>query len=220
MRRVFTKSHSQRGFELEPGASQQRVTSPPAEQSRALPNGTRLRHVRERCVVVVLHQLSRRLPRPPKMRVPLWPLAAVTHVWMVNANVEKTIFLGPAAVQIPNDHPTLEDLRLDVLEPIHAPILETLLAVQFPTKPAPRGLESWYLLRGLEEGRRYEVRICWPATVGSSVSSMSIVQQWGLRLLLLYCHCMNETNANTIDSPPLTFGWIPILLPRFSTPPT
>jgi hypothetical protein len=80
---------------------------------------------------------------------------------LVEANVEKTIFLGPRAVTLPNAHalPGLDDLHPD------KSILETRLSVQFLTASSPRGLESWYLLRGLREGQRYEVRLCWPATV-------------------------------------------------------
>jgi len=103
--------------------------------------------------------------RLPKMPLVLCLLCTVTQLWTVKANVEKTIFLGPSPVALPNAHPGLDDLRLDVLDPARSLILATQLAVQFPTAPAPRGLESWYLLRGLEDGRRYEVRICWPATV-------------------------------------------------------
>ncbi|KAF2463652.1 uncharacterized protein BDR25DRAFT_297789 [Lindgomyces ingoldianus] len=98
------------------------------------------------------------------MRVTLWLPCIVTHVWTVNANVEKTIFLAPGPAALPNVPPALDDLRLDTLEPAYSPVLETKLAVQFPAAAPPRGLESWYLLRGLDEGRRYEVRICWPAT--------------------------------------------------------
>lgn len=90
----------------------------------------------------------------------------VTHVWTVNANVEKTIFVAPSAVTLPNVLPSLDHLRLHVLSPLHS-ILPTKLPVQFPSKAAPRGLESWYLLRPLEAGRRYEVRICWPAIVSA-----------------------------------------------------
>jgi hypothetical protein len=114
---------------------------------------------------------------------------------MVNANVEKTIFLGPPPVQISNDHPTLDDLRLAVLEPVHAPILETQLAVQFPTKPAPRGLESWYFLRGLEEGRRYEVRICWPATVCLNVFLGSDCSTAGSKMIVARLS-LYESNNN------------------------
>lgn len=99
-------------------------------------------------------------------------LCIVTHVfvvWTVNANVEKAIFLGPSPVAlftVPNAPPTLDALRLDSLLPGQSSaIVATQLPVQFPTVSAPRGQESWYLLRGLEHGRRYEVRICWPATV-------------------------------------------------------
>lgn len=98
------------------------------------------------------------------MRVLAALLCIVTQAWTVNANVEKTIFLGPGDLVLPDVHPNLDDLRLYSLS--HAQtILATELPVQFPSQSAPRGLESWYLLQGLEEGRRYEVRICWPATV-------------------------------------------------------
>ncbi|KAF2878322.1 hypothetical protein BDV95DRAFT_478548 [Massariosphaeria phaeospora] len=99
------------------------------------------------------------------MRVSAALLCIVTHAcWTVDANVEKTVFLAPSPLTLPNVHPSLDDLRLDSLLPALASILETRLPVQFPTKAAPRGLESWYILRGLDDGRRYEVRICWPAT--------------------------------------------------------
>ncbi|KAF1961502.1 hypothetical protein CC80DRAFT_402125 [Byssothecium circinans] len=105
------------------------------------------------------------------MRVSAGLLYTVAHALTVNANVEKTIFLGPSPATLPDvdDSPAsfsskLDDLRIDVLEPIHSPILATHLSVRFPEERAPRGVESWYILRGLEEGRRYEVRICWPAT--------------------------------------------------------
>ncbi|KAF2710930.1 hypothetical protein K504DRAFT_238935 [Pleomassaria siparia CBS 279.74] len=98
-------------------------------------------------------------------------LCAVTHavvVGTVNANVEKVIFLGSSPIAlsaIPNAPPSLDTLRLDSLSPSQSSsIVATQLPVLFPTTPVPRGEESWYLLKGLEQGRRYEVRICWPAT--------------------------------------------------------
>ena len=98
------------------------------------------------------------------MRVLAALLCIVTQAWTVNANVEKTIFLGPSDLVLPDVHPNLDDLRLHSLS--HAQtILPTQLPVQFPSQSAPRGLESWYRLQRLEGGRRYEVRICWPATV-------------------------------------------------------
>jgi hypothetical protein len=98
------------------------------------------------------------------MRVIAALLCVVSQVWTVNANVEKTIFLGPSAVTLPEIHPSLDDLHLQSLSRLDS-VLPTQLAVQFPSKAEPHGLESWYLLSDLEEGRRYEVRICWPATV-------------------------------------------------------
>ncbi|KAF2633188.1 hypothetical protein BU25DRAFT_452993 [Macroventuria anomochaeta] len=97
------------------------------------------------------------------MRVIAALLCIVSQAWTVNANVEKTIFLGPSAVPLPDVRPSLDDLRLHSLSSLE-PILSTQLSVQFPSSTGPHGLESWYLLSGLEEGRRYEVRICWPAT--------------------------------------------------------
>ncbi|KAH7392833.1 hypothetical protein BKA66DRAFT_411278 [Pyrenochaeta sp. MPI-SDFR-AT-0127] len=97
------------------------------------------------------------------MRLLAGLLCIVTQVSTVNANVEKTIFLAPQPVTLPNVRPSLDDLRLDTLSPLHT-ILPAQLPVQFAAESAPRGLESWYLLGGLHHGRRYEVRVCWPAT--------------------------------------------------------
>ena len=91
-------------------------------------------------------------------------LCIVPHIWLVNANVEKTIFLGPERLSLPHEILSSEHLRLHVLNHSQT-ILPTQLPVQFPTKQALRGLEYWYLLQPLEPGKRYEVRICWPATV-------------------------------------------------------
>lgn len=80
------------------------------------------------------------------------------------ANVEKTVFVSPSAVAVPNVRPGLQDLRLTSLSP-HAHVLRTLIPVAFPSDDAPRGLDYWYLLTELTPGQRYEVRICWLATV-------------------------------------------------------
>ena len=98
------------------------------------------------------------------MRIIAALLCIVSQAGTVNANVEKTIFLGPSAVTLPDVRPSLEDLHLYSLSNFE-PILPTRVSVQFPTDTKPHGLEYWYLLGSLEEGRRYEVRICWPATV-------------------------------------------------------
>ncbi|MCJ1465344.1 hypothetical protein MMC07_003962 [Pseudocyphellaria aurata] len=84
------------------------------------------------------------------------------------ANVEKTIFLAPAPIHIPREHPNLDDLQLQVLTPARWR-LQLRIAASFPTAAKSfRGTETWLLLEGLEEQRRYEVRICWAATQPTS----------------------------------------------------
>lgn len=80
------------------------------------------------------------------------------------ANVEKTLFLGPESIHIPQQHPNLDDLRLHVLNPSRS-TLRTQLAVTFAELPESKGTESWFLLDDLRQEQRYEVRICWAATV-------------------------------------------------------
>ena len=98
----------------------------------------------------------------------------------VHANTEKAIFLGPRAVDVPSAvaaaagasaDPTSEaaalegDLRrIHVLTP-DDPQVRTHLGAQFPSTSYPRGKPTWLALAGLAEGRRYEVRVCWVATV-------------------------------------------------------
>jgi hypothetical protein len=110
------------------------------------------------------------------MRLYAGLFCTVAQILTVKANVEKTIFLGPSPAVLPNvDHSpektqiSWDSLSIDVLDPKHFSLLPTWLRVQFPSETAPRGLESWYKLQDLEDGRRYEVRICWPATVSSSL---------------------------------------------------
>jgi hypothetical protein len=98
------------------------------------------------------------------MRVVAALLCIVSQAWTVNANVEKTIFLGPSAVTFPDARPSLDDLHLRSISS-REPVLATRLSVQFPSGPKPHGLDSWYILSDLEADRRYEVRVCWPATV-------------------------------------------------------
>ena len=80
------------------------------------------------------------------------------------ANVEKTIFVAPAPVPMPLAHLTLADLRIDTLTP-QTPSVNTRLAARFPTPALPAGEATWLLLDGLAADQRYEVRVCWTATV-------------------------------------------------------
>ena len=85
----------------------------------------------------------------------------------VLANTEKTIFLGPEPVTIPLTHPTLSDLRLHTLTPTTPTngTLRTQLSAQFPSPDHPQGTVTWLLLDNLTPNQRYEVRVCWAATV-------------------------------------------------------
>lgn len=97
------------------------------------------------------------------MRLSLLLLQLVSTI-QVQANTEKTIFVAPSSISIPNVHPGLDDLCLDVLS-LNKSSLHVQLPVAFPTKEAPRGIQSWYLLDQLQPGQRYELRVCWVATV-------------------------------------------------------
>lgn len=88
---------------------------------------------------------------------------------LISANTEKTIFLGPEPVNIPAQSPSLNALNIDTLTPDNHSIRTHLQAI-FPTEDLPRGKESWLLLDNLTEGQRYEVRVCWLATVSSPLS--------------------------------------------------
>jgi len=98
--------------------------------------------------------------------MPMRFFTLVLILWAVCAfaNVEKVVFLGPESVATPTQHPNLDDLRLDRISPVNWS-LRTQLSAEFPDDNFTKGKASWVLLEGLEPGRRYEVRICWAATV-------------------------------------------------------
>lgn len=98
------------------------------------------------------------------MHVSAWCLALLWSTLPVLANVEKTIFVAPASVAIPHHRPNLDDLHLVALSPLIRSI-RYQVPVIFPTSTLPEGAEIWLLLEGLNELQRYEVRVCWAATV-------------------------------------------------------
>jgi len=81
------------------------------------------------------------------------PLILTSRVY---ANTEKLIFIAPAA-------------PIEPLESHHA------LATLSPSNPAVRKIEvklsferpteEFFVLESLDIGRKYEVRVCWPASV-------------------------------------------------------
>ena len=82
-----------------------------------------------------------------------------------SANVEKTIFITPEAQALPPDASIDKLLLLSLTETI--PTIRTRLNASFPADDNVKGTESWFLLDGLLPTTRYEVRVCWLATVRS-----------------------------------------------------
>ncbi|KAM0209871.1 hypothetical protein ACHAPA_009346 [Fusarium lateritium] len=88
-------------------------------------------------------------------------LATVTPA---TANAEKTIFTAPASIPIPQQKPSLADLRLPALTP-DASQIRTNISRVFPSEPKhyASGAATWVLLDNLNPGQRYEFRVCWAA---------------------------------------------------------
>ena len=103
-------------------------------------------------------------------------------VFLVLGNVEKTIFLGPEPLRVPHQHPNLQDLYLDTLSPSTSVLRSKLLAA-FPKPNAVRGEASWFLLDGLRQHQRYEVRLCWAATVSKHIRRISVCRASICRVL-------------------------------------
>ena len=83
----------------------------------------------------------------------------------VSANVEKIIFLGPVQTNKSDARSNVDGLPYDVLTPSKS-VVRKELKVTFPSADNLwKGSEFWVLLDGLRQGERYEVRICWSATV-------------------------------------------------------
>ncbi|QSZ34151.1 hypothetical protein DSL72_005739 [Monilinia vaccinii-corymbosi] len=108
-----------------------------------------------------MHQYVRRLPVLSAL------LLFTSQIQNVMANTEKVIFLGPETLNRPQEHPTPEDLHLGALSPEHNS-LRTHIHAAFPTQDSKYGQSTWYLLKTLKAGQRYEVRICWAATEPTS----------------------------------------------------
>lgn len=92
-------------------------------------------------------------------------LLLLVGIPLAGANTEKAIFLAPEAIHFPETTPSLDNLRLHTITHTRSSI-RTSISVEFPAgEDDINGAESWYLLRTLKEGQRYEVRVCWAATV-------------------------------------------------------
>lgn len=91
-------------------------------------------------------------------------ISILLFIQHTTANVEKTIFVAPLPWTVPAENTAIDDLGLDRLSPADY-MLRTNLNASFPTDEKPYGTESWFYLEDLTPGQRYEVRICWMATV-------------------------------------------------------
>lgn len=83
------------------------------------------------------------------------------------ANVEKAIFIAPGVEQVLQYTASRATWHLgDLPKLTHANhTLQTNITTGFPSASLPSGAETWMLLDELTPGKRYEARICWPATV-------------------------------------------------------
>jgi hypothetical protein len=75
----------------------------------------------------------------------------------VAANTEKAIFIAPPAP------PLVDPLQLrarETLSPARPAIRKFLIDLSFDTVT-----EEFFALEALDIGRKYEVRVCWPASV-------------------------------------------------------
>jgi hypothetical protein len=97
------------------------------------------------------------------MRLIFICLGLLWSVLSTVANVEKTVFLTPSAVPS-TSHIDLGVLDLDVLSPSKRVIRRRLPAI-FANSTYPLGTITWLLLEDLAGQQRYEVRVCWAATV-------------------------------------------------------
>ena len=104
----------------------------------------------------------------------MWISSAAAFLFLflplIAANVEKLIFLGPKNSDVqPQLLSHAFGSHLDILSPANYTIRHRLLAA-FASDPVPKqDSETWILLQDLETGRRYEVRVCWSATVSDDI---------------------------------------------------
>ena len=124
------------------------------------------------------------------MRLLVLLLTLCCWVLGVAANTEKIIFVAPENTLLSDEGPGLAELRLSVLSPA-SPTLRTSLPVTSPDRKDTHGLESWYLLHGLQQHQRYEVRICWSATVSRSPRST----------VFIHYFCMTQLMYGTATNP-------------------
>ena len=82
------------------------------------------------------------------------------------ANVEKSIFLAPEAdVDLPIPS-SLDYQKYNIIRPWPSS-RQIEIPAAFPKPDQPLGSDTWFVLEDLRPYQRYEVRICWAATVSA-----------------------------------------------------
>lgn len=101
-------------------------------------------------------------------------------ITLVLANTEKIIFTAPPPSIIPLAKPSIEDLSLGVLTGDWRNLRVELPRI-FPETPhdASSGQSSWWLMDDLIEGKVYEMRVCWAATVCEQPPTCLLVANTG-----------------------------------------
>nr|pir hypothetical protein B17C10.270 [imported] - Neurospora crassa [Neurospora crassa] len=83
--------------------------------------------------------------------------------------------------------------------------LRTRLNRVFPSADHPRGEDAWFLLEGLTDRQRYEVRVCWAATHSGGLSSSPSSSSSSAGALLLHISAAADyftSNASLMLHPP------------------
>jgi hypothetical protein len=86
----------------------------------------------------------------------LLPVAVVVWSNVVLANTEKVIFVAPPAPL----EPLFANKALETLSPSKPALRKIKVQLSFETPT-----EEFFALEALDIGRKYEVRVCWPASV-------------------------------------------------------
>ncbi|KAK6424110.1 hypothetical protein LTR95_016445 [Oleoguttula sp. CCFEE 5521] len=128
--------------------------------------------------------------------------------WAVTAlaNTEKVIFVAPPSIGLSDDSLSLAALQLSTITPEKS-TLRTDIKVDFPTQDSPSGRDHWYLLRTLNAGQRYELRVCWAAVQPTAfqIDSYEIAKVFDtpdlIQRLALYAERPDRRTQNTTVAP-------------------
>ena len=99
------------------------------------------------------------------MRASILILQVLAYIASVGANVEKVVFLGPEPTYNCYYRLRVDASHRDVLTPVSSSVRREIAAAFPSPHNSWKGSELWIILDDLEPFRRYEVRLCWSATV-------------------------------------------------------